>query len=255
MSGRPSVQELHTFQQFVQDIRVRTPTPSPERENVPIVKSCAFKWFLMLVSVYGLGMGWKRASWFEEGSDYFIKSNLEEMQSVITLNLYGYLIYYVSNVERLASPWTAPFILPCIISSLSFPLVGKLPFMKFSISSKTIHGYTTAAWAVLSFVIILLIVICGYHAYHARNNRRKAMHYTVPILFLPITLLTMFPPLSPVMDSTQIRIQLHHAFVACICAMFCDQNNRVSRISQGVSVGIFISGIVFFGSKDASLFA
>jgi hypothetical protein len=257
MNNREGGQELRTFQRSVQDHRFRN-TPlnfAPERNNVPFLKSPGFNWFLMLACVYALGMGWKRVPFFDENFDYFIKSNLEEVQSVVTLNLYGYLIYYVSNVETLSSPWSPFFIVSCVISSLVFPLLGKLPLMSFSISQDSIDDYTTEAWVVVSLVIIIIIAICGYHAYQARNNRRKALHYVVPLLFLPLMLLTMFPPLSPMLNSTQVRIHLHHAFVACICAMFCDQNNKISRISQGTSVGIFISGIVFFGSEDANLFA
>jgi len=256
MSDR-GIQELSTFQHSMQD-NTRQALSSDfisERDNVPFLKSRGFAWFLMLICVYALGMGWKKVPFFEEDSDYFIKSNLEEVQSIVTLNLYGYLIYYVSNVEKLSSPWSPSFFVPCVISSLAFPLLGMLPFMSFSISHDSVSNYTTEAWVVVSLVIIAIILICGYHIYQARNNRRKALHYVVPLLFLPMMLLTMFPPLSPVFDSTQIRIHLHHAFVACICAMFCDQNNKISRISQGTSVGIFISGIVFFGSEDANLFA
>ena len=260
------LQEMEEFSITVDGHRQHNPTSvssSPEseshveheNENVQFWKKRSVQWFFMMIFIYSVGMAWKHVPIFIEESDYFQKSNMEEVQSIITINLYGYLIYYVSNVENLPSPFKPIFIIPCTISSVIFPLVGKLQFMAFSLSKKSVHGYTTSAWLVVSLTVVLILFVCAYHAYKARNSRRKALHYLVPLLLLPVILITMFPPISPVIDSTHIQIHLHHAFVACIYAMFCDQNNRVSRISQGVSMGIFIQGVCFYGSKDATLFA
>ena len=48
------------------------------------------------------------------------------------------------------------------------------------------------------------------------NNRNGFWHYLVPILLVPAGVLTMVPPILPVISSTNVAIHLHHAFMAYI---------------------------------------
>ena len=214
------------------------------------------RWFIFLVIIYFLNMFWKYAPFFEEHEDYFVKSNAEEAKSFFTLMLYGYLIYFVSDMKYLPGPFTFLYFLSCLASSFVFPCIGKLPGMQFSVSADSIQSYGVGAWLVLAFLLLCITSVSIYQAYVARRNRQTSwLHYLVPIMLVPAGILTMVPPILPVINATNVSFHLHHAFMAYVLAMFCNQNNVVSRIAHAFSVGVFIQGVCFFGSRDATMFA